>query len=138
MPAARNSGRGGYALGKRKAAIDMAAQHVQPQLYCAWCGAIIRRQPTDDGHGLKYHVVCLAERRAVDRHHDAQCTRFVIETLTTGAACFACIVRTNGLPEAEIVSALRRLNADVSITVGPCSRCGVEIRLLCRLATDSN
>jgi hypothetical protein len=58
----------------------------------------------------------------------------VIETLEIGAACLACLVGATGLPEAEIVAVLRRLTAIVKITVGPCSRCGGETRLLCGFA----
>ena len=107
---------------------------VAPQFYCAWCGEIIRRQPADDGTGMMYHVICLAKRRAADRRHDARRTRTVTQTLTTGAACLTCLVRTTGLPDAEIVAGLRRLRSDVSLTVGSCSRCGGEVRLLCKLA----
>jgi hypothetical protein len=107
---------------------------------CAWCGRPLLRKPMEDDHGLEYHVVCLARRRAIllpPRRPLAEATvdtPFVIRALGSGTACLACLVNTTGRPEPEIVSALRRLRADVNLAVGSCSRCGGEARLLCGLA----
>jgi hypothetical protein len=71
----------------------------------------------DDGHGVKYHVICLAQRLAIITHladppvqhladHD---TSSVVAVLGTGAACIPCLVSTAGLPEVEIVDSLRQL-----------------------------
>ena len=109
---------------------------------CSWCGQAIPGKPVDD-HGVKYHVSCLARRRATlgrsanplgrpftKANRD---TQFVIRALESDAACFACLVTTAGLPEVEIVDSLRQLRAAVMLTVGACSRCGGEDRLLCGL-----
>ena len=98
----------------------------------------------EDDHGLKYHVVCLAQRRAIlgpsenPLHRPLakadQDTSFIIRALGRGTACLPCLLTTTGLPEPEIISALRRLRTDIDLAVGSCSRCGAEARLLCGLA----
>jgi len=112
--------------------------------YCAWCGQALLRKSVEDDHGLKYHVVCLAQRRAIlgpsenPLHRPLakadQDTSFIIRALGRGTACLPCLLTTTGLPEPEIISALRRLRTDIDLAVGSCSRCGAEARLLCGLA----
>jgi hypothetical protein len=115
------------------------ARPIQP--HCAWCGQALLRNPVEDGHGVQYHVICLGRHRAIllppARRPRAKANRdapFVIRALGGGTACLACLVSTTGLLEAEIISALRRLRADVNLAVGRCSRCGGEDRLVCGLA----
>jgi hypothetical protein len=101
--------------------------------YCAWCGQALLRKPVADDHGVKYHVACLAQLRAILAKAD-QDTPFIIRALRSGTACLPCLVTTTGLLEPEIISALRRLRTDIDLGVGSCSRCGAEARLLCGLA----
>jgi hypothetical protein len=112
--------------------------------YCAWCGEVLLRRSVDDGHGVKYHVICLVtKRRALitspadppGQHRADDNTSSVVEVLGTGTACLPCLVSRAGLPEVEIVDSLRQLGADVMLTVGACSRCGGRVRLLCGLAS---
>jgi hypothetical protein len=112
--------------------------------HCAWCGQALLRALVDDDHVVNYHAICLAQRRAIlgPSEHSLRRplaktnrdTPFVIQALGGGAACLACLISTTGLSEAKIVDALRRLRAEAILTVGPCSRCGGEDRLLCGLA----
>jgi hypothetical protein len=130
------------ALRHRIHALELTARG-ESHGYCAWCGEFIRREPATDGHGVKYHVICLAKRRAIARRSAGQPiadgadhdTSSVVEVLGRGTACLPCLVSTTGLPEAEIVDSLRRLRAEVILTVGRCSRCGGGDRLLCGLAS---
>jgi hypothetical protein len=111
--------------------------------HCALCGQALLRKSADDGHGVKYHLLCLVRRRAIVGSSEHLLRRplakanggtpFVIQALGSGTACLACLVSTTGRSEPEIVSALRALRADVNLMVGSCSRCGAEARLLCGL-----
>jgi hypothetical protein len=81
---------------------------------CAWCGRpLLHAKATPD-------------------------TPVVIRALGSGTACLPCLVSATGHLEPEIISALRRLRADVNLAVGSCSRCGAEARLLCGLTTAGN
>jgi hypothetical protein len=102
--------------------------------YCAWCGQALLRKHAEDGHRVKYHVICLAQRRAILPEATPGTPSLVIRALGSSTACLACLVSATGLPELEIISALQRLKTDVDLAVGSCSRCGgEEARLLCGL-----
>jgi hypothetical protein len=79
--------------------------------------------------------LCTAFRRHIAGGADRE-TSLVVEALVKDSACLACLVSTTGLPETTVTGSLRRLRGGLTITVGPCSRCGGEHRLLCGLASD--
>jgi hypothetical protein len=58
----------------------------------------------------------------------------IIEVLGAGGTCLECLVSTTGLPMRTVTGCLRRLHEVVMLTVGLCSKCGDEERLLCKLA----
>src|SRR5713101_6558446 len=91
--------------------------------HCAWCGQSLLRKSVEDDYGVRYHVICLARRRAIlgpsvnvtrrplaSANRDRPANRdalFIIKVLESGMACLACLVSRAGLSEARIIDAVR-------------------------------
>ena len=113
------------------------ATESEPQRSCPVCGGTIASGDVLIFHGDLIHVDCWRSRpvpRRPPTSAPARPTALIMEAIAKGGCCLDCVVGQTQLPMRTVAGSLRRLGDGVNITVGLCSTCGNNDRLLCGLA----